>query len=83
MNSIEDPMVFCKKCQKSKPDSEFYTNKRSGKRVYPCKDCKRDYYKMWTSKHPEYHKSWKGDNKDKVKEHNKRYRERRKALDEQ
>ncbi len=73
--------VFCKKCKTAKPISAFYTSKKSGKRVYPCKSCKREYYREWAGKNPEYHTKWKAGNRDKVKEHNKRYREKRKSVE--
>lgn len=62
---------YCKICQKIKPKSEFYF--RYNRRITPCKQCKKDYYKTWATKNPEYHKKWKKDHADKIKEYNKKY----------
>ena len=64
---------FCKKCAKVKAKSDFYF--RYNRRITPCKECKRSYYKEWASENKEYHKKWKKDHTEKVKEYNRRYYE--------
>ena len=62
---------ICKKCKKIKPKNDFYF--RYGRVITPCKECKTSYYKEWATKNREYHKKWKKDHTDRVKEYNKKY----------
>ena len=41
----EKSVKLCKKCQESKPPTEFYL--RDGKPVSPCKDCVKQAAKRW------------------------------------
>lgn len=79
----QEPVLFCKKCGKNQPESQFYKSKTSSKYVFPCKDCKRNYYRTWTKTNPDYHKKWKTTNKDKVSQHNKTYRKKRRISEDQ
>jgi len=72
----EELQYLCKKCDSSKPISEFYVRKISGRVVYPCKVCKSSYYKNWKETNPEYHRNWKAEHPDQVKTHHKKYRDK-------
>ena len=65
-------MKLCKKCNQSKPKSNFSKGKKYADGLFPwCKDCMRDYQKNWYQHNKENHKAksvmWRKNNPEKAK----------------
>lgn len=61
---------YCKKCDTTKPVSEFHKNaaRKDGLTLY-CRQCNNQKTKEWKEKNPDYHKEWWEKNPDKAKEY--------------
>jgi len=75
-------MPRCSKCDKDKPESEFY----EGSGGTYCKDCQKAYAKEWDLKHPERcrerRKRWKEKNPEKFKKSKRKCDKKRYEADE-
>lgn len=52
-------MKYCRLCESSKPEKEFYRNKSQvdGRDVY-CKPCRRSINQSFVDRNPDYHKDY-------------------------
>jgi hypothetical protein len=59
----------CNRCGEVKPTSEFHTdNHRPDGKQARCKQCSSELYRAWKEENPDYHKQWRVDNQDRIKE---------------
>lgn len=70
----------CTKCLETKPESEFYLNKRTGKPLAKCKKCTNAANYAWKKenleRHKETNKAWVKKNRARVNENQRRWKER-------
>lgn len=78
-NLIEEKK--CSRCGKLKPISEFHKDNSSkdGLKCY-CKECARNYYLQNKQDRFKYSKRWKEENQDKVKQYDKKVKDRRREF---
>lgn len=69
-------LTYCAKCGRDLAKADFYI--RNERVVYPCKDCKKQYYKEWKEGNKDYHKKWQVDNKEKCRAYNSKLRAKKK-----